>query len=862
MQDDGENQKNSILAKNNSNTDSSLNNEVNELRLELKNLQARHTALFELNQLSNDCSTLDEFFPQVHRVIASLITANNFYIVMHDPTFSTLEFVYAVDEKDTFPVGKVALDELKGSLTHLIIESGQSLLATPKVINRLLNEKLIFDYGTSGHDWLGVPLLNEGMVIGVMVVQSYNVATSYKDEDLDLLTFAAQHTVTAMHRLQDHEQLQNAVNARTRELMEQIRDRERSELLQESLYKISELTNDANLEINDFYYQVHNIVGQMLNATNFFIVKYNQESEIAEFTYFVDEFKQKKLHDFSPRKLSNLYSDYVIRHGKALLLNQQEMLDLYEQGLTIKPNENTNSWLGVPLMYFEEVIGVMVIQSYQLNLSFSEQDAELLNFVSQHVSSAMKRREIIEDERLSHDLLEEQVKLRTAALEEEIKQRKRVETQLKHTASHDSLTGLANRAVFIDLLNHAIATNKRKSELKFAILFLDLDRFKIVNDSLGHYAGDLVLKIVARELSEIVREKDTVARLGGDEFVILIEDLENDKEAYEVAKRITDLLKQPFTIENHVVFIGTSIGILFSDERYTDANNMLRDADTAMYHAKDNGKGRYEVFDSSMHNKVQSALFLEADLRHAIEEREFTPYFQPIMRLASNKVVGFEALARWQSPKRGFVMPNDFIPLAEDTNLIMEIDLEILEKSCISLKQWQEKTGDEQLYVSCNLHAKHFFKPTLTNELTRILVEVGISPKNIRIELTERALMENSDVVLNNMQALKRLGFKILLDDFGTGYSSLSYLHRFPIDVLKIDRSFITNVDKHANNRAIIKTIVDLATNLKMATVGEGIESLADAQLLQHIECLYGQGYFFAKPMPADDALIFIESNS
>ena len=839
----------------------SFEEELTQLQLEFKNLTARHTALFKLNQLSHDCLTLPEFFPQVHDVIASLITAPNFFIVMYEQTFSTLEFVYSVDENDEFPEGPVDYQQYKGSLTHLVIESGQALLATPELISRLSDENLVIDHGTSGLDWLGVPLINDGFVIGVIVVQSYNDKTRYQQEDLELLTFAAQHLVTAMTRLEDHQRLQSAVNARTRELMEQIRDRERSDLLQESLFKISELTNDASLDIDEFYHQVHNIVGQMLSAANFFIVKYDQESETAEFVYYVDEWDKELVKYLSPRKLSNLFCDYVIRKGKTVLLDYQGMMNLYNQGVTVKPTRENYSWLGVPLIYDKEVIGVMVIQSYQANLSFSEQDAELLNFVSQHVSTAIKRREAIDYERQSHELLEQQVKLRTVALEDEIKQRKRVETQLKHTASHDSLTGLPNRMVFLDLLNHAIATNKRKPELEFAILFLDLDRFKVVNDSLGHYAGDLLLKIVARELTEIVRGKDTVARLGGDEFVILVEDLESNNEAFEVAQRITEFLKQPFTIENQLVFIGTSIGILFSDSRYENANTMLRDADTAMYHAKDNGKGRYEVFDDSMHKKVQNSLSLEADLREAIEWQEFIPYFQPILKLSDYKVMGFEALARWKSTKRGFVFPDDFIPLAEDTNLVLAIDLQILEKSCIELKKWQEQLGCHDLYVSCNLYCKQFFSTTLPDDINAILTRVGLAPKSLRIEITERALMENSDVVLGNMKALKHLGIKILLDDFGTGYSSLSYLHRFPIDVLKIDRSFITNVHEHENNRAIIKTIIDLATNLQMATVGEGIENLADAELLQQLDCSYGQGYFFAKPMPAEQTKEYIQQN-
>ena len=825
--------------------------QLSALQQQHQELQSRYKALFHLNQLSQECDELDHFYPQVHRTIASLMTAKNFYIVTYDQTFATLDFVYYVDEKDDWKQGVVDYDDLSGSFTHLVIESMQPLLVTPSMERQLKENEKIRQHGTSGTDWLGVPLMHNELVIGVMVVQSYSKQVRYTEQDLSLLTFAAQHVVGAMIRLQDKERLTNAVNARTRELMAQIREREKSELLQESLYRISELTSDTRININDFYSKVHNIVGQLINATNFFIAKYDQETLSLDFSYFVDENKKNQQYDYKPRKLSNHFSELVIEKRDTVLLTYQDMMDLYQQGKTKKPQDEIHSWLGVPLIYSEELLGVMVIQSYSANTIYTEQEADLLKFVSTHVSGAIIRREVSDTERQSHELLEQQVKLRTLALEEEIIQRKQAEKQLKHTATHDSLTGLPNRAIFIDLLNHAIACNKRKPGLAFAILFLDLDRFKVVNDSLGHHAGDLLLKLIARELTAIVRSKDTVARLGGDEFVILIEDLDSNTEAYEIAQRITDFLKQPFTIENQLVFTGTSIGILFSDERYNNADTMLRDADTAMYHAKDSGKGRYEVFDASMHQRVQNSLTLEADIREAIEWQEFVPYYQPIIRLDTNELKGFEALARWKSTKRGFVFPDEFIPLAEETHLIQAIDLQILQKSCQQLKAWQEQLSRDDLYVSCNLYCQQFFSPTLPDEIAKILSEIGLKAEHLRVELTERALLENTEIVLANMNALKQLGVKILLDDFGTGYSSLSYLHRFPIDVIKIDRSFINNVHEHENNRAIIKTIIDLATNLRMATVGEGIENLADAELLTQMDCLYGQGFYYSKPIPA-----------
>lgn len=837
-----------------SNNDSELAKEAIALLDKYRKLEDRYTALFKLHQLSNDCADLSTFFGQIHLSIASIMQAENFYIALYDQTFSTLDFVYHADEKDELPLGKSPLEAFEGSMTCYVIKTAQSLLATPDIFDELLKNNDIRRLGFDSTDWLGVPLISDGIVVGVMVVQSYSEKVRYQTDDLELMEFAAQHIVTAMTRLQDHERLQSAVNSRTRELMQQIREREKSELLQESLFKISELTNDATLHIDEFYSMVHNIVGQLINAENFYITKYEQQTKTLSFVYYLDQNSQNNELDTQPRVLGNGFTEYIIRCGETKLLNYQQMYALYEQGETKEPQKETKSWLGVPLIHSGVVLGAMVLQSYNLSTTFTEQDAELLKFVSQHVASAIKRREIIELERQSHVLLEQQVKLRTMALEDEIKQRKVIEEKLQHTASHDILTGLPNRTLFINLLNHAIACSKRKANSNFAVLFLDLDRFKVVNDSLGHHAGDLLLQKIAKELEILVRGKDTVARLGGDEFLILIEDLVSKDEAYEIAQRITDFLAAPFTIENQSIFIGTSIGVLFNDDRYDTAETMLRDADTAMYHAKDKGKGRFEVFDSSMRNKVQYALKLEADIRDAIANKEFLPYFQPIVDLQNDHVVGFEALARWQSAERGFVFPNDFIPLAEETNLVMAIDFLIIEKSCLQLKQWQRTTGRDDIYVSCNLYGDHFFSDGLPANIENIIKRVGINPSQLRIELTERALLENSKLVLKNMNAIKALGVKILLDDFGTGYSSLSYLHRFPIDVLKIDQSFINNVHEHDNHQAIIKTIIDLATNLQMDTVGEGIENLADAQLLTAMSCRYGQGYFYAKPMPSIEA--------
>jgi len=826
---------------------------VIDLPYQYQMLKQRYSALFRLNQLAQECDELNDFYFQVHKTIASLMPANNFFIVNYELNENTIEFVYYVDERDPQPKGVIPLNEMEGSYTQLIIESMQPLLVTPALEKQLKVNNITKVHGSIGTDWLGVPLLDNGEIVGVMAIQSYSETLRYTEQELDLLSFAAQHVVHAMVRIHDKQVLQNAINTRTQALLLQIQEREKAEKLQKSLYEISELTNDISIDINSFYIKVHHIVSRLIHANNFFIanIASNHTEEAPQpldFVYYVDEHSIAPSYNAQPCELSLYFSQLVLKNEKTTLLTKQDLLDFYQQTFGVYQVNHIHSWLGVPLIYAGKLLGLMVIHSYQEHIMYSKEDAKLLQFVSTHIATAIKRIEEADVERRHSELLEQQVQLRTADLQSEVIQRRNVEKKLKHAASHDELTGLLNRNFFIKLLNRTINQNKKDNSLKFAIIFLDLDRFKMVNDTFGHYAGDVLLKEVSRELSNIVESKDTVARLGGDEFIILLKDIKSPTQAHEIAARITNFISKPFIIENQLAYIGASTGILFNHERYHSANIMIRDADTAMYYAKAHGRGRYEVFDSSMHQKVQQALSLEADIREGLDWYEFSPYFQPIVNLESGELSGFEALARWHSQKRGFVNPDDFIPLAEEHGLVQKIDFQVLKKACKQLRAWHEKFEREDLFISCNLYSKHFFSSTLPTDIENILIRTGLSAKHLRIELTERALLEKTEIVLTNMKALKRMGIKLLLDDFGTGYSSLSYLHHFPIDILKIDRSFIANVHQN-NNKAIIKTIVDLASNLNMLTVVEGIASIEDATLLQSMNCLFGQGYYFAKPM-------------
>jgi diguanylate cyclase (GGDEF)-like protein len=438
---------------------------------------------------------------------------------------------------------------------------------------------------------------------------------------------------------------------------------------------------------------------------------------------------------------------------------------------------------------------------------------------------------------------------------QDITDRKRAEERLLHEAFHDMLTGLPNRALFMDHLKLSVERGKRREDRLFAVLFLDLDRFKVINDSLGHMVGDQLLVGSARRLEICLRPGDTVARLGGDEFTVLLEDLMNVTEAIDVADRLQKALALPFNLNGHEVFATVSIGIALSSTGYDRPEEVLRDADTAMYRAKMLGKARHEVFDKTMHARAMNLLQMETDLRRAIERNEFILHYQPIVALETGAISGFEALIRWQHPERGFVSPEEFIPIAEETGLIIPVGQWVLRQACRQIHEWQVQFPQyPPLQVSVNLSSKQFITSNLSEQVRQILKETGVEPHSLKLEITESMVMENFETAIEMLNQLRTLGIELSIDDFGTGYSSLSYLHRFPISTLKIDRSFVSRMSDNNENAEIVRTIVMLARSLKMDVVAEGVETQDQLAQLAMLECEYGQGYYFAKPLDGEGA--------
>ena len=817
-------------------------------------------ALYAIANLADANLDLHDMLAQVHAICGGLTYAENLLIVMADGASDVMRVLYYADSMTPHSLEEgqvVAISEFPNSLTLALVRHGQPLLGSSQELREHLG--LVTDSRLGGESvhWLGVPMLEGTQVRGAVVVQSYDNAHRFSDDDVALMTFVAQHVLTALTRKQTHDRLEHEVHKRTQELArvnDELRneasEREHSQSMQAALFRIAEVAS-AHGSLEEFYAGVHKVMSGLVDARNFFIALLNEQGDMLEFPYSVDE--QDEI--FVPRYLTKGISEYVMRTREPLLATARQLQVLTDAGETIVFGTSPEWWLGVPLLLDGRCLGLIVVQSYVPERSYTLEDQEVLVFASYHIAAALERKQVQERLQLAYTELELRVEERTRELKHantelhaQIEVREQAESRLKHQAMHDGLTGLPNRAALLERLSQVLERYRLDASRTFALLFMDLDRFKVVNDSVGHPVGDELLIEVGRRISNCIGPKDFVARLGGDEFTILLESIQGEADARQAADDVIASLADPVRIGDKDIYTSASIGITLADPRYQQPEELLRDADVAMYRAKAHGRQRHEVFDKELHEEALLVLDMESDLRRAIANDEFEPYLQPIVRLEDGESIGYEALLRWNHAKRGLLLPQDFLGRAEDAGSIEQIDWLLFEAVCSQLGRLQNQHG----YVGINVSPRHFRSPRLAAQLLELIDAYKVPPQRIRIEVTEGALIDNPDQVKTTMFRLRDAGVLTMLDDFGTGYSSLSYLHKFPLHALKIDRSFVADLqpDLGGSSAAVVRAILALAGSLGMEVIAEGIETEVQRNALRELKCRVGQGFLFARPKP------------
>ncbi|TPG11221.1 EAL domain-containing protein [Rhodanobacter glycinis] len=818
-------------------------------------------ALYAIAEQAGAEHDMPEMMRSLHAIVSSLMYAENFYIVLYDAATDTVRFPYYVDIADTDPPSPdqgVPLHDMLHSLTWTLLQEGRPLMGSIEELKQQFGDHFV-PIGPSCEHWLGVPLLRGDRVVGGIVMQSYRADTHYSRHDLELLSYVAQHVQTALERREAHIELGRRVTDRTaalreanRVLRQQVLQRQRGERLQAALFRIAELANNSE-SLEKFYAAMHQVISGLLYARNFYIALVDEENGHLTFPYSVDDVDNLR----PPRAHGRGVTEYVLRHAKPLLADMQAIDHLIETGEISHFGSRSVCWLGVPLIWGGKALGVLALQSYSPEHTYNERDQELLTFVSYHIANALQRKQAASSLKQAYAGLERRVTERTRALalanrdlREQIAERERVERRLKYETLHDSLTGLPNRTLLLQRLEQAMQRYVANPNEQFAVLFIDLDRFKVINDSVGHLVGDDLLFQVGGRIRACLKTRDVVARLGGDEFAVLLEGIVDTGKATLIAERIISELQTPFRLGTKEIFTSASIGIALSSPHYRQPEELLRDADAAMYNAKDGGRHRAAMFDDRLRREALSLLDMESDLRHALSRNEFEPFYQPIVELADGRVTGYEALLRWHHPERGLLPPHDFLLIAEECGCAEAIDWQIFEQVCT---QAVRLIGNEG-FISINVSGRHFRSADLDQRLLALFEQYAVPTHCIRIEVTEHALLENPTQVKQMLQNLRSHGVGIALDDFGTGYSSLSYLHQYPFETLKIDRSFITELppgDEETQGLALVRAIQVLADSLQMKVIAEGIEDESQRQALLRVGCRYGQGFLFAMPQPA-----------
>ncbi|MBY5993263.1 EAL domain-containing protein [Ferrimonas balearica] len=833
-----------------------------------KSAASLQSILFRVSELASHCDSMDHFYRALTPLVRQFPGTENCYAALYDPSLDRFHFPFFLDQRDNRPPEFVDAADLMSGFTGHVYRHGQPLCLDRDGLNAMIARGQITPIGSPAQAWLGVPLVKDGTVLGVLVLQSYKPGFRYGQPQTEFLTFVGQHLVTAMERLKARAQTELVIEHRTRALsqanralQEEVRQRRRAERLQNALLEISEITASGR-DMNSFYRAIHGVLRHLLYAENCFVALQSDQDQMITFPYYE---AGEALTAPQPRLPSDGLTERVMQHRRPLRMTAEAIRSAYRDGSLSQHTDRClvelHDWMGVPLLIEGEIRGVLAVFSQEPGYGYDDKDLELMGFVSQHISTAIERRQVLAQRVRYREELEQKVMERTREvhamnvdLQRQILQRRKAEHQLRHDALHDTLTGLPNRALLLSRLDQALKHIKRHANERFAVLFIDLDRFKLVNDSLGHLAGDQLLVAMAQRLTDCIRDNDTLARLGGDEFVILLDSIRNRAHVQEVSQRILEHLKQPIKLEGKEFYPGASIGITLADPHgETDSESLLRDADAALYHAKSAGRGCYQFFNEEMHAEVMADVSREAQFRQALNKGEITVHYQPVMDLSQDKVVGIEALARWHHPQLGPLSPDQFLPWACHSGAVAELDRYVLAQVDRDHPDLCRRIGSDG-WIHVNLDLVHLRSSAKLALLEQCIEGLSLPKAQLALEFSERDLLVDQRTLHQGLNRLHQLGVKLGLDDFGTGYSALTLLPQLPLDFVKVDKSYSHKSTDCERHRAVLESLVGLSAELGFMLTAEGIEQSAQHRTLQQLGCHWGQGYLFSPPQALERA--------
>ena len=836
--------------------------QLQSLTKKYKRSELVQKALYRISELSSSVDNYDSLFCEIHKIIAEFMTADNFFIAFFNKREEKIEFDYFVDERDEQTIQSVPYETLKHGITAHILRSGRTLVLTKENCEALSQQHNFQILGTPPVDLMGVPIIRENEVIGVMTVQSYTDEVRYDALDLEILIFISQHIVTARDRVIQRDVNESIIAQRTDELVaanktleEEIKQRTRMEKLQKALFEISELSSAVERDMLAFYTRLHNILMPLINAKYCYVALINDAEESISFPYFIG--RDSDFH--STRKLTRGLTEYIIRSGEAYLVDKSKIDELVNNGeverkFVTQMIELNNSWMGAPLVVDGKVKGVIAVQTYGEGRDYNNSDLELLQFVSRHISTAIQRRDTTHALRTYNQQLTEKVQERTSelnksnqTLKRQIEQRKEIELQLIYDAHHDDLTNLPNRVMFNSRLELAIASKKRYAQHNFALLFIDLDRFKNINDTLGHYAGDEFLIEVSKRIGACKRNHDLLARLGGDEFVLLLDHYHNMDDVEAIAQRIVSSVSAPFSIDGKEVFSSASIGITEISADYEQADEALRDADVAMYHAKNLGRNRYIVFNLNMRKHLMNEIGDESAFRQAYQLGDFHYTLEPICSLDSDNVLYYECGIAWAHNDK-CKTPEAFWELADKCGLTFAINYDLMQETFKLLERFRVDPAMKDTKIGVSLSIEYLLHTASFESLIGHIESSKMNSQLLVIQLSEHSLSRFNKYLPAVLQKLQNLGANIVLNNFASHSASLTNLFKHDFDYIKLNANLVNTFAMSDKYYRLVKSIILIADEMGIGVIGDGIKDEMIRQDLIEIGCHFGQGTLIKAP--------------